>query len=539
MSENMNSGGHDGRQEIADETPVVEQTEADLADVWDMLSAVDGRDVQSSHGPRFARSAEWLLRYKQKIIAASRTEAAGLRPSVEDVSADVLEAVRFAAIAHAGQWYEREVVPYIVHPLRLAMLAQSNEERIVAVLHDVVEDTAFDLATIEAQTFATPRIVDAVEALTRRKDSETYADYIQRLALNPLAARVKVLDLRDNMAHLPQGDSRRRRYEKALDVLLAERVSSAEHERDATPAVPALPVSSREEEEVTPEIDGAVLGVLEGYSAIRASFSPASRRRLAKEVLAASRRSGGTPRGETTEGRDERDTSPETLVAGPVQDSEAQAAFTDYHAEDAEWSDYRPRSVGRMREVLKNFLAARIWLLRSAKHDASPAPASPSPRHPSDAERNDMLGIEVMRRELLDAEPKATPDPAGAPPTPWPGASPNKRNVCPACNDDGVVNTHEGDTIGPCTVCGPSWDRAEAIARRFHEEYERLAPAFHYETRRESAKPWEQVPDTNRKLMTATVKVLLEDGSLFPAERSEAAPAPAVPAASQGGRSDA
>lgn len=53
----------------------------------------------------------------------------------------------------------------------------------------------------------------------------------------------------------------------------------------------------------------------------------------------------------------------------------------------------------------------------------------------------------------------------------------------------------------------PSW--AEDIARRFHEEYERLAPSFGYETRRESAGPWEDVPEANRLLMTATVAAAL------------------------------
>lgn len=46
-------------------------------------------------------------------------------------------------------------------------------------------------------------------------------------------------------------------------------------------------------------------------------------------------------------------------------------------------------------------------------------------------------------------------------------------------------------------------DGPEALAQRFHEAYERLAPAFGYETREASAKPWEQVPENNRRLMTA------------------------------------
>jgi hypothetical protein len=50
---------------------------------------------------------------------------------------------------------------------------------------------------------------------------------------------------------------------------------------------------------------------------------------------------------------------------------------------------------------------------------------------------------------------------------------------------------------------------AEAVARKFHETYERLAPKFNYTTREESATPWEQVPLNNRSLMTAVAEQML------------------------------
>ena len=52
-------------------------------------------------------------------------------------------------------------------------------------------------------------------------------------------------------------------------------------------------------------------------------------------------------------------------------------------------------------------------------------------------------------------------------------------------------------------------DRAESLARHFHESYERLAPQFGYETRKESAKPWSDVPEKNRALMTAVCAEML------------------------------
>jgi hypothetical protein len=51
----------------------------------------------------------------------------------------------------------------------------------------------------------------------------------------------------------------------------------------------------------------------------------------------------------------------------------------------------------------------------------------------------------------------------------------------------------------------------EVIAKAFHDAYETLAPSFGYETRRESAVPWEDVPEQNRALMTATVEAIIDD----------------------------
>lgn len=56
--------------------------------------------------------------------------------------------------------------------------------------------------------------------------------------------------------------------------------------------------------------------------------------------------------------------------------------------------------------------------------------------------------------------------------------------------------------------------RPELVARAFHEAYEELAPSFGYETRRESAKPWTEVPERNRNLMVAVVKRLLDNDTI-------------------------
>lgn len=61
------------------------------------------------------------------------------------------------------------------------------------------------------------------------------------------------------------------------------------------------------------------------------------------------------------------------------------------------------------------------------------------------------------------------------------------------------------DTL--CDACKAV--RAEALAQRFHETYERLAPSFAYETRKASAKPWAEVPDNNKRLMIAVCSEIL------------------------------
>lgn len=61
----------------------------------------------------------------------------------------------------------------------------------------------------------------------------------------------------------------------------------------------------------------------------------------------------------------------------------------------------------------------------------------------------------------------------------------------------------------------------ELLAQRFHEEYERLAPSFGYQTRKESAKPWAEVPARNKALMIAVCKELLDDPTIAEALEQE------------------
>lgn len=104
-------------------------------------------------------------------------------------------AIDMATSAHDGQT-DRAGKPYVTHPLRVMQACSTPEERIVAVLHDVVEDTAVTLDDL-SRDFPS-HIVDAVRCLTRTPDM-TYEQYIERVAVNPVAVQVKLRDLSDNM----------------------------------------------------------------------------------------------------------------------------------------------------------------------------------------------------------------------------------------------------------------------------------------------------------------------------------------------------
>ncbi len=90
--------------------------------------------------------------------------------------------------------------PYILHLLAVMMAHDNNDDRIVAVLHDLIEDTMLSLTDLRKWGYTEP-IVKAIGALTRR-DGETYEDYITRLSENERAVRVKITDLIHNLSRL-------------------------------------------------------------------------------------------------------------------------------------------------------------------------------------------------------------------------------------------------------------------------------------------------------------------------------------------------
>ena len=131
-------------------------------------------------------------------------------------------AIAIAAEAHAGQ-KDKAGGPYILHPLRVMLAVPALDERIVAALHDVVEDTPWTLEALRAEGFSDD-VVAAVDAMTRR-DGEDYFEFVRRAVAHRTARPVKIADLRDNMnvariaAATDRDHARIDRYREALRIL--------------------------------------------------------------------------------------------------------------------------------------------------------------------------------------------------------------------------------------------------------------------------------------------------------------------------------
>jgi len=106
------------------------------------------------------------------------------------------EAIPLAMKAHRGQ-IDRGGSPYILHPMRVMLRLKTESEMIVGILHDVVEDSQITIDDLHEKGFS-EEVVAAIDCLTKR-EGEDYDIYIERIRPNPLAVRVKVADLEDNM----------------------------------------------------------------------------------------------------------------------------------------------------------------------------------------------------------------------------------------------------------------------------------------------------------------------------------------------------
>jgi len=110
-------------------------------------------------------------------------------------------AIAQAVKTHAGQ-EDKAGDPYILHPLRVMLSLSSEDERIVGVLHDVVEDGDVSFSDLEKMDFS-PVVVEALKSVTKRPEEEGsdagYQAFVERAGANPVARSVKKADLLDNL----------------------------------------------------------------------------------------------------------------------------------------------------------------------------------------------------------------------------------------------------------------------------------------------------------------------------------------------------
>jgi (p)ppGpp synthase/HD superfamily hydrolase len=132
-------------------------------------------------------------------------------------------AIEIAVEAHKGQ-VDKGGQPYILHPLRVMMSVSGESEKIVAVLHDVVEDSDWTFEALFAEGFSV-EVIGALKSVTKESEDEDYDLFIQRAMRNPIGRKVKIADLRDNLdvnriSDITDTDVKRiNKYKRALKFL--------------------------------------------------------------------------------------------------------------------------------------------------------------------------------------------------------------------------------------------------------------------------------------------------------------------------------
>jgi (p)ppGpp synthase/HD superfamily hydrolase len=148
-------------------------------------------------------------------------------------------AIEIAKEAHKGQ-FDKSGKDYIGHPLRVMEMGKTEEEKIVGVLHDVIEDTDWTFERLAAEGFS-DEVIAALRCVTKTSENESYDDFIERVKKDSLATAVKINDLTDNMdirrlPYLSDKDVKRlKKYLKAYKKLIGEPVYSIYAARQENP----------------------------------------------------------------------------------------------------------------------------------------------------------------------------------------------------------------------------------------------------------------------------------------------------------------
>jgi (p)ppGpp synthase/HD superfamily hydrolase len=105
-------------------------------------------------------------------------------------------AIEIAVKAHKDQ-KDKSGQPYILHPLRVMQKGTTDVEKICGVLHDLIEDTSWTFEDLQKEGFA-PEVIEVLRLVTKEQD-EDYSSFTERISTNPVAVKVKLNDLADNL----------------------------------------------------------------------------------------------------------------------------------------------------------------------------------------------------------------------------------------------------------------------------------------------------------------------------------------------------
>ena len=143
----------------------------------------------------------------------------------QEIAALMDKAAKICVENHYGQ-RDKMGCAYFQHPMRVAMRCNNDMEKIVALLHDTIEDTAVTPEYLLSECFP-QEIVEAILSVTK-KEGESYDDFIVRAKSNVIGRTVKIHDLEDNLdatrlnEMTPEMAQRYTKYLKALNFLKAD-----------------------------------------------------------------------------------------------------------------------------------------------------------------------------------------------------------------------------------------------------------------------------------------------------------------------------
>lgn len=138
------------------------------------------------------------------------------------MQATLEDALLYAIEAHRGQ-KDKSNQPYILHPISVMLQMDTDEERVLALCHDIAEDTSKSPHDVACDLGMSPEWEIWLDALTHRKDIP-YLDYIKQIKLYPTAAKVKLADLNHNLSrvkNLPAEEQERllKKYAGGIEAL--------------------------------------------------------------------------------------------------------------------------------------------------------------------------------------------------------------------------------------------------------------------------------------------------------------------------------